>query len=132
MEQVTGTAWIQDLRKEELIAVCKENNLEIVSEKVDELRRLLREFVKNKLDKNTIATIKGLKKLRENQNLNKIKQSEDNNGSSVKVQANRMEITGNLDFDCKKDDWEQYVDRMEQFFMANDVTDNSKQRDPFK
>ncbi|KAJ8677694.1 hypothetical protein QAD02_013481 [Eretmocerus hayati] len=39
-----------------------------------------------------------------------------------------MEISANLDCNIEKDDWEKFVDRLEQYFMANDVTDSEKMR----
>ncbi|XP_014206037.1 uncharacterized protein LOC106637677 [Copidosoma floridanum] len=126
--QVKGTTWIQGLNKDQLVALCIENDIESSSDKVDELRALLREFVKNKLDQNNTTTIKGLKTTQSNENITGTNTSEVQSENGAISVIKKMEVTGNLDFDIKKDDWEQYVDRMEQFFIANDVTDTSKQR----
>lgn len=39
-----------------------------------------------------------------------------------------MEYRASLDYDVEKDDWEQFVERMEFYFIANNVTEEVKKR----
>ena len=41
----------------------------------------------------------------------------------------RFTLLGKVDeFDCTKEDWTQYVERLDHFFVANDITDEGKKR----
>ena len=134
MAKTIGTAWIQNLNKAELIAVCKANNIEVSDETVNELRILVREYVKQKIVDGKSDDIKTFEDLIKSENSAEADGTSGNNTSEVKSVSDRaakikkMEVSANLDFDVKKDDWEQYVDRMEQHFVANDVDDENKKR----
>lgn len=109
------TSWIWELNKKQLLAVCEANDIKIADEETfSDLRRKVREYVKNEVAKGQRARIKTITDIK---------------GDSGRVKTERnMEISANLDYDYKKDDWEKFIDRIEQYFIANDITDTIKKR----
>lgn len=97
--------------------MCKHNNLKIGEERdtVDNLRKKLREYVKEQNKKGDTANVKTWVDINEQENKSK---------KSIKT----MEFSANLDFELYKHDWEKFIDRIEQYFIANDIDEQNKKR----
>lgn len=123
---VTGTAWIHKLRKKELIYVCKANGLEIVYEdNIDELRRKLRQYVKAKIDSGSADEVKTLADVTRDEKQDEVGRTTLENANQRVVTISKIEISANLEFDIHKND---FIDRMEQYFIANDIINMEKKR----
>lgn len=128
---VTGTAWIHELRKKELIYVCKANGLEIVNEdNIDELRRKLRQYVKAKIDSGSADEVKTLADVTRDEKQDEVGRTTLENANQHVVTISKTEISANLDFNIHKNDFirEKFIDRMEQYFIANDIINMEKKR----
>lgn len=100
MSEKGGTAWIQNLNKQQIIEELKRRGIEAEEQaKFDELHKRLtmREDCK--------------------------KESERTNKVEIK-----MEYTAKLDFKIETDDWEEFVERVELYFEANGIENEGKKR----
>src|SRR5580765_3429992 len=107
MSDKQGTAWIQNLSKQSVIDELKSRGIEANEQcKLEKLRRILREDCKRKEQKPT-------------------ERDEQTVGSKVK-KGLRMEYTSKLDFKLGTDEWEEFVERIELYFEANEIEDEGK------
>lgn len=109
--------------------MCKANGLEIVDEdNIDELRRKLRQYVKAKIDSGSTDEVKTLADVTRDEKQDEIGRTTLENANQRVVTISKIEISANLDFDIHKNDWEKFIDRMEQYFIANDIINMEKKR----
>ncbi|CAL1681073.1 unnamed protein product [Lasius platythorax] len=112
MSEKKGTTWIQELRKEQVIRELQERGIETEEAgMLEKLRHILRGVVKKEQAEKS--------------------EREGNNPETKNSQGNRsrkMEYAANLDFKIGQDDWEEFVERMELFFKANDIEDENKRK----
>lgn len=107
------TSWIQSLSKAELIKTLTQ--LELVYDKesgIDELRRILRAHV-NKVNVNRGQEVSDKKEPHGGVN--------ENNKPRVTHTMAGDNSCAKLEFQLGKDDWETYTERLELYFIANDV-----------
>jgi len=100
----TGTAWIQTINKQQLIGCLTHLELEFdANSGIDALRKILRKHIRrvNKEDK-------------------------DNKTKTVHIMAEHNSSSPKLKFILGKDDWEIYTERLELYFLANDVKNEKK------
>lgn len=143
MVGVTGTAWIQDLNKQELIEVCKLNNLVVTkTDTVDDLRRILRTHVKESLEEGAgdqVYTYEDLKisdtvKFAENQIIQEKLKTEESNQvrspvftlSALEETVEAMASDSSFVYDFKKDNWDDYTDRFECYLECMNITDDKR------
>lgn len=99
MSDKRGTPWIQNLNKREVIVEIEKRGLQADEQaKLDELRKVLRE---------------------------ECKREEKEAKEETKY---KMEYTAKLDFRLEKDEWEEFVERIELYFEANEIIDEEKKR----
>ncbi|CAL1672469.1 unnamed protein product [Lasius platythorax] len=114
MSEKKGTAWIQELRKEQVIRELQERGIETEEAgTLEKLQHILREVVK-KEQAEKVSVKEGIQRQK-----------------NLQDQGNRsrkMEYTTNLDFKIGQDDWEEFVERMELFFEVNDIEDENKRK----
>lgn len=107
MSKKQGTALVQNLSKQEVIAELKSRGIEAnEQEKLDVLRRVLREDCKKQEEESEQQGIRVIKK------------------------EIKMEYTAKLDFKLGTDEWEEFVERMELYFEANEI-ENAEKKEPY-
>ncbi|XP_070526962.1 uncharacterized protein [Cardiocondyla obscurior] len=140
MSNITGTAWIQELNKINLKLVCEVNNIKIKeADTLSSLREKLRAYIKQEISAGRGEQIKIPEAIKSEQQKkthtvketrqptpNKV--STEQSSSLVTLSRKTMEFSANLDFDIDKDDWKRFIDRIEQYFIANDIIEAAKKR----
>lgn len=111
MSDKQGIAWIQNLSKQRVIDELKSRGIEANEQcKLEELRRILKEDCKRKEQKPM--------------------EGDEQTGESEVKKGIRMEYTSKLDFKHETDEWEEFVERIELYFEANEI-ENEGKKEPF-
>lgn len=106
------TTWIQNLDKETVLKELEARQIPAErTSKLDELRRKLREAVKKEIE-----------------NDQKASSGNSENSEAPTAQTTIMEYTAKLDYRVGTDDFEEFVERIELYFEAKNITEESKQR----
>ncbi|XP_071578069.1 uncharacterized protein [Temnothorax nylanderi] len=111
----TKTSWIQELKKAHLTQILQKLEINFDAKaNIDELRRVLR------------AHIEEVNKLAAEHNRKDVEDENDNKHGNNIIHT----MTGNnvtkLEFHLGKDDWEMYAERLELYFVANDVKEEKQ------
>lgn len=125
----SGFAWVYQLRKEEVIAQLHDRGIPASdANKLDELRRILKEAVRTERETND-----GEKEdktgdgEREADAETKRSVEDSKSVSTTREEGREMKYTTQLDFKIGVDNWEQFVERIEFYFKAKGITDVNKQ-----
>ena len=112
----TRTSWIQELKKVQLTQILQKLEIKVNANasSIDELRRVLR------------AHIEEVNKRAEEHNRKDVEDENDNKHENNIIHT----MTGNngtkLEFHLGKDDWKIYAERLELYFVANDVKEEKQ------
>ena len=121
MAEKSGTAWIQNLNKKEIVSELKNRGIDIGEEtKFEKLREKLRETVKEEVENQT-SNSKHSEETKESNK--KLKEESDKAKRCIE-----MEYDAKLDFKMGVDDWEEFVERIEFYWEANDIEEDKKKR----
>lgn len=130
-----GVSWVYELSKAQLIKYLEDNNISYnVNAKFEDLRKQVIEIVKEQekeLGENcSVEQKREILKTPEKQNteqqtenLNENSSASENSVRSKRRPSCEMDEakTRLWEFNVNKDDWESYTERMEMYFLANDV-----------
>lgn len=117
----TKTGWINDLNKVRLVELLKKVNIEFDGKSnIEQLRKLLRTHIRE------VQELEKQRELqrREDRDVNGDKSTKENESESEtsKFVHTMSEDKGSkLEFVLGKDDWETYIERLDLYFVANDV-----------
>ncbi|XP_070526465.1 uncharacterized protein [Cardiocondyla obscurior] len=112
-----GTAWIQQLNKNQVLAELKKRNIVCESSSsYDSLRELLRTIVKKEISKKSLNNSNPL----EETSVSVLEES-------VLDEEDTMSNDGiKLQFSLQADNWENFLERLELYFVAKDIRDEKK------
>lgn len=126
------TSWIYRLSKPEVIVELEKRGAEVNSkDSIDVLRKLLKvkilEEAKAQIDTDDGSSSEdkyvGIEVENKQETGKDIVRATVN---KLEPQQHRMDYNAKLDFELGVDDWEQFVERMDLYYVANDVTDENK------
>lgn len=148
MSENSGTGWIQNLNKQQLISELKKRNVEYSeSDKFENLRSELRAKVKVEIEskRNDDSGKSGIIPNSSSSNENipekvepaastakpvlNTSESSDNSYAGEQESDNESTMSGDntkLEFALGKDDWETFQERLEFFFISKDITGDKK------
>ncbi|KMQ89188.1 hypothetical protein RF55_11202 [Lasius niger] len=114
------TSWIYSLSKNKLVEICDYYNIKVKSTAdIDEIRKTLAEFVKERAEK-------------EKQKITE-KNPENIAPSASKIEAALDDVMAPnigklIEFESEKQTWEDYIEQLEFYLEANNISNESKKR----
>lgn len=114
------TSWIYSLSKNKLVEICDYYNIKVKpTADIDEIRKTLAEFVKERAEK-------------EKQKITE-KNPENIAPSASKIEAALDDVMAPnigklIEFESEKQTWEDYIEQLEFYLEANNISNESKKR----